>query len=76
MRKASFEVPAEVIGDFTEKMTELELSNSITGKTEDDEIEIEVLYEKEESEQVDELEEYLAELIEELDKEEEEENEN
>jgi hypothetical protein len=76
MRKASFEVPAEVIGDFTEKMTELELSNSITGKTEDDEIEIEVLYEKEEAKQVDELEEYLVELIEELEEEEEEEDED
>jgi len=75
MRKASFEVPAEVIGDFTEKMTELELNNTITGKTEDDEIEIEVLYEKNEAKQVDELEEYLEELIEELDKEEEEEEE-
>ena len=26
MRKAEFEVPAEVFGDFTEKLTELELS--------------------------------------------------
>jgi hypothetical protein len=71
MRKASFEVPAEVIGEFTEKMTELELNNSITGKTENDEIEIEVLYEKEESEQVDELEEYLDELISQIEEEEE-----
>ena len=44
MRKVNFEVPSEVIGDFTEKLTELELENSIVGKTEDDEIEIEVTY--------------------------------
>jgi hypothetical protein len=62
MRKVSFEVPSEVIGDFTEKLTELELENSIVGKTQDDEIEVEVYYEKSESKLVDELEEYLDEL--------------
>ena len=66
MRKVSFEVPAEVIVDFSEKLTELELENSIVGKTQDDGIEIEVQYEKDESKQVDELEEYLEELIENL----------
>ena len=62
MRKVSFEVPSEVIGDFTEKLTELELENSIVGKTQDNEIEVEVYYDKSESKQVDELEEYLDEL--------------
>lgn len=76
MRKASFEVPAEVIGDFSEKMTELGLDNSILGRNDHDEIEIEVCYEKDESEQVDELEEYLGEFIAELDQEEEEEDED
>ena len=76
MRKVSFEVPQEVIGDFTEKLTELELENSIVGKTEDDEIKVEVHYEKNESKQVDELEEYLEELINNLDEEEEEEDED
>ena len=71
MRKVSFEVPQEVIGDFTEKLTELELENSIVGKTENDEIEVEVYYEKTESKQVDELEEFLEKLIENLDDEEE-----
>ncbi len=74
MRKVSFEVPVEVIGDFSEKLCELELNNSIKGRTEDDEIEIEVLYEKEDSKQVDELEEYLDELIEQIEEEEEEDN--
>lgn len=62
MRKAIFVVPSEVIGEFTEKLTDLELENSIVGKADEDEIEIEVLYEKNESKQVDELETFLEEL--------------
>lgn len=62
MRKAIFEVPSEVMGEFTEKLTDLELENSIVGKNDEDEIEIEVLYEKNESKQVDELETFLEEL--------------
>jgi predicted CopG family antitoxin len=76
MRKVSFEVPSEVIGDFTEKLTELELANSIIGKTEDDEIEVEVYYEKSESKQVDDLEEYLEELIDNLGEDDEDEDED
>lgn len=76
MRKMNFEVPPEVIGDFTEKLTELELENSIIGKNEEGAIEVEVIYEKSESDQVDELEEYLEELIEGLEDEDEEEDEN
>lgn len=75
MRKVVFEVPSEVIGQFTEKMVELELENSIVGKTEDDEIEVEVLYEKDEVQEVDELEEYLEELIDGIEEEGEEEEE-
>ena len=75
MRKISFEVPSEVMGDFTEKLTDLELENSIVGKTENDEIEVEVYYDKSESKQVDELEEYLDELKEGLEDEHEEEEE-
>ena len=62
MRKAMFEVPSEVIGEFTEKLTDLELENSIIGKNDDDEIEVEVLYEKRESKEVDELEAFLEKL--------------
>ncbi len=75
MRKILFEVPVEVIGEFTKKMTELELENSIVGHNEDDEIEVEVLYEKSEAEEVDELEEFLSGLIESLEEEEDEEEE-
>ena len=76
MRKAHFEVPSEVIGNFTEKMTELELENSIVGKNEDGEIEVEVYYEKDESDSVDELETYLEELKEGIEEEEEGEEDN
>lgn len=62
MRKATFEVPNEVIGDFTEKLTQLELDNSIVGTNEEEEIIIEVHYEKEEARQVDELEDFLEAL--------------
>lgn len=71
MRHVTFEVPAEVIGDFTEKLTEFELENAIVGKNEDGEILIEVLYDKSESEEIDALEEYLEELVDELEDEDE-----
>ena len=71
-----FEVPSEVVGEFTEKLTDLELENSIVGKNDNDEIEIEVLYEKNESKQVDELEAFLEELKENLEDDDEEEDDN
>ncbi|MGZ4041737.1 MAG: hypothetical protein ACXVNM_13650 [Bacteroidia bacterium] len=76
MRKAEFEVPAEVIGDFTDKLEEVRLDNRILGRNEHDEIEIEVYYEKDETNIIDELEAYLEELIENIDSEEEEEDED
>lgn len=63
MRKAIFEVPAEVIGDFVEKLTDLELNNTIIGLTDNEDLEIEVLYEKDESDEVDHLEHYLEKLV-------------
>ncbi len=75
MRRITFEVAPEIIGDFTEKLTEMELENSIVGKTEDEEIEIEVYYEKGEAKQIDELENYLEELRELLSEEEDEDDE-
>ncbi len=62
-RIAIFEVPTEVIGEFIEKLTDLELENSIIGKNEDEEIEIKVTYEKDESHVVEELETFLETLI-------------
>lgn len=76
MRKVEFEVPAEVFSAFTEKLTETGLDNRVLGKTEDDEIEIEVYYEKDDAGLIDELEEHLEELKEGLESEEEEEEED
>lgn len=76
MRKAEFEVPAEIFGDFTEKLTETGLDNKVLGKNGDDEIEIEVYYEKSEAKVIDELEEHLDDLKREYYGEEEEEEED
>ena len=74
MRKIEFEVPAEVFGDFAEKLAETNLDNRVLGKNEDDEIEIEVHYEKSEVRLIDELEDYVEELKEQLENEEEDQN--
>lgn len=74
MRKAEFEVPAEVFGDFAEKLTELELDNRVLGRNEDNEIEIEVSYSKTEAGLIDKLEDFLEELIENLEGEEDDED--
>lgn len=73
MRKIEFEVPSEVFGDFTEKLAETGLDNRVLGRNEDDEIEIEVNYEKSDAGLIDELEEHLHDLKTELESEEEEE---
>lgn len=74
-RSITLEVPPQLIGDFTDKLTELEFENSILGKNEDDEILIEILYEKEESPEIDGLEAFLDEQKALLELEEEEETE-
>lgn len=60
------EVPPSLIGDFTEKLIELELENSITGKNDDEEILVEISYLKEETPEIEELEEFLEEQKSEL----------
>lgn len=75
MRTAQFEVPAEIMADFSEKLNELELQNSIEGKTEDGDILVEVYYSRDEAGAVDELEEYLESLVDDLEDKEEEEDE-
>jgi hypothetical protein len=70
MRTAQFEVPADVMADFSEKLNDLQLENSIEGKTEDGDILVEVYYSKDETQAVDELEEHLENLIDELEEEE------
>lgn len=66
MRKVEFEVPSEIFGDFTEKLAETGLDNRVFGRNEDDEIVIEVYYDKSDAKVIDELEEHLEELKENL----------
>jgi hypothetical protein len=68
MRNVLFEVPYEVIGDFCPKLLESGLDNSIVDCT-DDEISIEVEYEKSDEKAVDKLEAFLDDLIADLEEE-------
>ena len=70
MRKAEFNVPSEVMAEFAEAMAESNLSNTINGTTKDGEIIIEVEYDKDEANEVDELEAVLEKLRGELEEEE------
>ncbi len=72
MRKAILRVPPEVIAEFTEELLETGFDNEIVGVTRHDEIEIEVMYEKDQADLVEELEEHLQGLIDELDSQEDE----
>jgi capsular polysaccharide biosynthesis protein len=72
MRKVEFNVPTEVITEFVDELTNRNVSNSIIGTTENDEIIIEVEYEKTENEAVNELEEILEKLSAQIEDEEEE----
>jgi capsular polysaccharide biosynthesis protein len=66
MRKVIFEVPQEIMTEFAEEMTNRNLDNTVTGTNEDGEIIIEVEFEKDESELVDELEEIHENLLEQI----------
>ena len=46
MRKAEFEVPSEVMAEFTDEMVSRDMDNKVTGTNEDNEILVEVIYEK------------------------------
>lgn len=72
MRKYQFDVPAERITEFVEQLVNLDLDNTITGITEDNEIVIEVDYEKQDEEAIDGLELLVERIREELEEEEEE----
>ncbi|MBA3971234.1 MAG: hypothetical protein H0X46_03680 [Bacteroidetes bacterium] len=76
MRKAEFEVPSEVMAEFADEMVNRDLDNKVTGTNEDNEILVEVIYEKEESKSVDELEKILDNLREQMEEEDEEEEED
>ncbi|MBA3705150.1 MAG: hypothetical protein H0W84_04430 [Bacteroidetes bacterium] len=72
MRKAEFEVPSEVMAEFAEEMASRDLDNKVIGTNEDNEIVVEVNYEREESKSVDELEKILDNLREQIEEEEDE----
>ena len=76
MRKAEFAVPSEVMAEFANEMAKRDLDNKVVGTNEDDEILVEILYEKEESKSVDELEAILDNLREQVEEESEEEEED
>ena len=57
MRKIEFEVPQRIMADFAGEISEKNLTNTITGTTGDQKVIIEIEFDKEESEMVDELEE-------------------
>ena len=76
MRTAEFAVPSEVMAEFATEMAERELDNKVVGTTEDEEILVEVMYEKEETKAVDELEEILDGLREQIEEEDDEDDED
>lgn len=70
MRKAEFKVPQDIVVEFCQELTDHSLTNEVTGTTDENEIIVEVSYDKEKSKEVDELETHLANLCEELEDEE------
>ncbi len=72
MRNVEFNVPEAVMTDFVKEIEKRELEGIITGMTEDDEVIIRVEFERDETSEVDELEEALNDLVENLEEEEEE----
>ena len=75
MRKAEFAVPSEVMAEFAEKLANQNLDNEIVGTNDDFEVLVEVEYERDQSGEIDELEEYLSELREQIEENSEEEEE-
>ena len=76
MRKAEFSVPSEVMAEFADELANRNLTNCITGTTDDGDIVIEIEYDKDENDEVDELESILEKLRDELEEEEEDGEEN
>jgi len=62
MRKATFEVPSELMAPFAHELASRNLNHTLIGSNKYNEIIIEVSYRKEETEIVDELEEILGNL--------------
>lgn len=71
MRKATFTVPREGMTEFAEELSTRNFPNSIVGTTEEEEIIIEVPYDKEDEDEINELEDILEKIIDDLEEEEE-----
>ncbi|PZX12868.1 hypothetical protein LX69_02824 [Breznakibacter xylanolyticus] len=76
MKSKIFEVPTELLAEFSELLSENELVNEIQGSTEDDEIIIEVSYSAKQKAAIHELEDWLEDALDELDEEDEDEDED
>lgn len=67
MKKINFEVPTEGMPEFVEDLSSRNLSNSVVGTNEDGDIIIEVFYDKEDEDEINQLENLLEKIIDELD---------
>jgi hypothetical protein len=64
MKSKIFTIPKDSMVEFSDKLTDLELTNEITGITEDEEITIEVSYEPDEKQNVFDLMEWVEDNVE------------
>jgi hypothetical protein len=64
-RKAEFFVPTDLLHEFVEEMTSRNLKATITGTNEDEEVVLEMEYDKEDTSEIDDLETVLTRLKEE-----------
>lgn len=69
---AKFEVPSEVLGDFMQEVSSRNLTATMSGKNRRDEHILTVPYERDEEGDIDELNDYLDDLISDTNEEEEE----
>lgn len=74
MRKIEFEVPSEVMVSFADELASRNLDNEVTGTNDAGEITIEVSYDRDEADEVDELESILEDLLKQLEEDKNDEN--
>jgi hypothetical protein len=65
MRKLVLQIPSTLILEMATKISESNLENSIVGATDDDEVEVELTYSKEDEDAATEIETFLSELVDE-----------
>lgn len=76
MKSKVFEVPSELLVEFSALLAETELVNEIQGSTEDDEVIIEVNYSAKQKAAIQELIEWLEDALDELEDEDDEDDES